>query len=172
MRKQLALVPEPEVELDEIGLPMDELGNLTPNGRPRCKGLKPDGTRCRAFQGRTGYCFHHDDRLTDKDRYRARQKGGQHSSKIARAEKMLPPRLRNVFQRLDQAMIDVVEGTLPPTRASALASLASASVRVLEAGEIEERLRDMERVASDDTLTDDDLDEILDEAGAADEDLS
>ena len=35
-------------------------------------------------------------------------------------------------------------GTLPPSRAQAMASLATAMVRVLTAGELEERLRELE----------------------------
>jgi hypothetical protein len=66
---------------------------------------------------------------------------------------MLPPRLRGVFERLDTAMDEVVDGTLSPTRATALASLASASVRVLQAGEIEEEVRRMSEAIADDADT-------------------
>ena len=62
---------------------------------------------------------------------------------------MLPPRLRVVFDRLDVAMEEVVAGTLSTGRATALAALASASVRVLQAGEFEERLRTLEHASGD-----------------------
>jgi hypothetical protein len=45
---------------------------------------------------------------------------------------------------LTQAFVDVYNGSLPPQQASAMASLAGALVRVLTAGEIEERLRSLE----------------------------
>jgi hypothetical protein len=158
MRKKvpLAVVPDQDDDtLDEIGLPRDEWGDFTPTGQPRCKGVKADGLRCRAFQGRSGYCFFHDPNITPAQKNAQRAKGGHHNSRVSRAERMLPDRLKPVFTRLESAMQEVVDGTLSPTRAQALASLASASVRVLEAGEIEEKVRKMEAAAEGDEYAED-----------------
>jgi hypothetical protein len=123
--------------------------DLTVTGSPRCRGIKADGTRCGSFRGRSGYCFNHDPNVDRAAKFAARGRGGRNSSRAVRAQRMLPPRLRPVFERLERAMDEVVEGTISPTRATALASLASASVRVLEAGEMEERLRRMETATGD-----------------------
>lgn len=150
----LAIVPDEDDDgLDEIGLPRDVWGDFTPTGQPRCKGVKANGHRCQSFQGRSGFCYFHDPRISQADKQAQRARGGTNSSRVARMERMLPPRLRPVFERLETAMVEVVDGTLSPTRAQALASLASASVRVLEAGELEEKVRKMEEVAGDDTPT-------------------
>ena len=144
-------VVKPGVELDEIGMPRDEWGDNTPNGSPRCKGVKADGKRCLAFQGRRGFCYQHDPAITDAQRHASKVKGGSMTSTAARAEKrMLPPRLRSVFDRLDDAMKEVHDGTLSPARGQAMASIAGAAVRVLEAGELEEKIRKMERAAEGD----------------------
>lgn len=136
---------------DEIGLPRDQWGDFTVTGRPRCKGIKLDGTRCGAFRNpRTGFCYQHDPNVTDEARAATLKKAGQGNSRVARAQRMLPPRLRAVFDRLDVAMVEVVEGTLSPARAAALAALSSASVRVLQAGEFEEELRRLRETIGED----------------------
>ncbi len=148
-------------DLDEIGLPRDEWGDFTPNGSPRCKGVKADGKRCLAFRGRRGFCFQHDPAISDEQRHATKVKGGKATSTEARAEKrMLPPRLRAVFDRLDLAMTEVHDGTLSPTRGQAMASLAGAAVRTLEAGELEEKVRRMERAAQGGDLEDVDLEDV------------
>jgi hypothetical protein len=138
-------------ELDEIGLPRDRWGDLTVTGRPRCKGIKLDGTRCGAFRNpRNGFCYQHDPNVTYEARQATLKRAGQGNTRAARAQRMLPPRLRAVFDRLETAMVDVIDGTLSPTRASALAALSSASVRVLVAGELEEEVRRLRSMVGDD----------------------
>jgi hypothetical protein len=61
----------------------------------------------------------------------------------------MPPRLIPIFDRLERAMEEVHDGTLDPKRATALASLARAAVSVLTAGEMEERLRNIESQIDD-----------------------
>lgn len=128
----------------------DEDDELTITGRPRCQGIKAaDGKRCGSFRGPSGFCFNHDPRNTEEAKREARALGGYNSSRAARMQRMLPPRLRPIFHKLEEAMDAVVDGSMAPTRATALASLASASVRVLEAGELEERMRKIEASADD-----------------------
>ncbi len=66
-----------------------------------------------------------------------------------RLTRLIPPRLIAVYEHLEKALIDAYEGRLPATRASAMASVATAMVRVLESGEIEQKVRELERVAQD-----------------------
>ena len=56
----------------------------------------------------------------------------------------MPPRLLATFNRLEEALEEVHAGVLPPARAQAMAAVAGAMIRVLTAGEMEERLRNME----------------------------
>jgi hypothetical protein len=68
----------------------------------------------------------------------------------------------DVYEQLEQAMGGVLEGTFPPTRATAMASVASAMARVLSQGELEQRLRDLERAAKVDAA-DDEADVVIEE---------
>jgi hypothetical protein len=47
----------------------------------------------------------------------------------------MPERLRPTFELLEKAVTDVYEGRLAPQKASAMASLTSAMVKVIKAGE-------------------------------------
>lgn len=121
----------------------------TPTGLPRCRGIKKDGERCGAFAGREGFCYYHDPRISDEQKTRTRALGGQAGGTFSRMQRLMPPRLRGVFDDVVNAMADVQSGVLSPPRATALASLATAAVRVLEAGELEERLRTLEATTAD-----------------------
>jgi hypothetical protein len=93
------------------------------------------------------WCFAHDPgRATE--RTAARRKGGHNRSNVARLRGLCPPRLINVFEVLEKALGEVHDGTLAPSRAVAMASLAPAMTRVLTAGELEQRLRDLEQRAA------------------------
>jgi hypothetical protein len=61
--------------------------------------------------------------------------------------KALSERLRPVADMLSQALEVVLAGDLDPRQASAMAALAGALVRVVNAGEREERLRALESTA-------------------------
>jgi len=111
--------------------------NWTKNGRPRCQGVRLSGGRCRSFAGYSGWCGAHDPNGIDERMKKAHPIRGPGN----RLVRMMPPRLRPVFEDLVTAMQDVVTGKISPSQASALAALATASVRVLMSGEMEERLR-------------------------------
>lgn len=77
-------------------------------------------------------------------RSEARRKGGHASARAVRLGKLVPPRLLGVFDALEEALGQVHDGELDPRIATAMASLAGAMVRVLTAGELEERVRRIE----------------------------
>ena len=54
--------------------------------------------------------------------------------------------LRDVFDALLQALDEVHAGELEPQRANAMASVARAAVSALTAGELEQRVRDIEEM--------------------------
>jgi hypothetical protein len=60
----------------------------------------------------------------------------------------MPPRLVPVFDALEVALAEVHAGTLDPKQAMAMAAIARAMVSVLTAGEIEQRVRDIEQKQS------------------------
>ena len=109
----------------------------------RCLALRKDGQPCTAIAVRDNYCFGHAPDLEAKRR-EARRRGGANTSRVARAKRLLPARLRPVAELLEKALGEVHDGNLDPRVASAMASLAGALVRVVSSGELEERVRQLE----------------------------
>jgi hypothetical protein len=112
---------------------------------PTCRGTRKDGSPCKStVLDADGWCFAHQPGQ-EADRAEARQRGGRNSSNLARVSKLIPARLGGVYDRLERAMGEVHEGTLEPPRANALANLARAAAAVLSAGELEDRVRELEQ---------------------------
>ena len=105
----------------------------TPSVTQRCVSTRRDGAPCTAQAGTSGYCIGHDPGAP-----KARRKGGHGKSRAARAQKLLPARLRPAAERLERALNEVHDGELDPRAATAMPSLAGALVRVITAGELEE----------------------------------
>ncbi|MBX5493375.1 MAG: hypothetical protein IRZ14_19665 [Chloroflexi bacterium] len=109
-----------------------------------CIATRQDGQPCRSFAlPGSAYCYTHDPARA-AERIEARRRGGQHTSKAHRFRALLPPRLVPVFERLEQAMESVEQGSISPSQAQALAALARAMVAVLESSELAERLKEIE----------------------------
>ena len=109
-----------------------------------CTGMRRDGRPCTAMVlGDGAYCFAHDPTRA-AERHAARRRGGQHRANLVRLRGLVPPRLISVYDRLESALGEVHDGTLQPGQAAAMAGLARAMVAVLQAGELEERLRALE----------------------------
>jgi hypothetical protein len=112
----------------------------------KCHGLRVDGEPCRStIVAMSGYCYTHDPSVVEA-RTAARRRGGAASSKVHRARKLAPPLLRDVFDVLMKALEEVHSGVLEPQRAQAMASVARAAVSTLTAGELEQRIRDLEEM--------------------------
>lgn len=95
-----------------------------------------------------GYCFTHSP-ATAEARITARQRGGANSAKIIRLRSLIPPRLLGAYELLEKALGDVLQGSLEPRQAMAAAAVARAMVAVLTAGELEERVRQLEQGEGD-----------------------
>src|SRR5687767_11943185 len=93
--------------------------------------------------GADGYCFSHSPARA-AERATVQGRGGAHRASVVRLRRLCPPRLVGVFEQLEQALGEVHAGKLPASRALGMAALARAMVSVLAAGEIEQRLRDLE----------------------------
>lgn len=111
--------------------------------RQRCVAVRKDGQPCTAFAVQGSRCVGHRPAAQA-----ARRKGGQASARSARLGKLVPPRLLAVYDSLELALGEVHSGELDPRAATAMASLAGAMVRVLTAGELEERVRQLENHAA------------------------
>ena len=107
----------------------------TKQGKP-CKGQALPGDP---------YCFIHSPAMADA-RKAACKKGGINSAKRHRLANLIPPRLMAVYDALEEALTQVHEGELESKQATAMASVATAMVRVLTSGELEERVRKLEEV--------------------------
>jgi len=109
-------------------------------GSKRCCATRQDGRPCTAYAVEGGeLCFFHSPEFSE-----ARRQGGFNSSRIARLEKRLSPRLKPILELLERAMQECHEGTLPATRASAIAALATAYIKVTDAALMESRLEQLE----------------------------
>ena len=111
--------------------------------RPLCKAKRKDGQPCRAPAIKDGLCFSHSPEFAEKAK-EARIIGGKHKAKAIRLHKMVPNRLLPIYDRLEKALDEVHSGDLEPRKASAMASLSSALIKVLTAGELEDRVRKLE----------------------------
>jgi hypothetical protein len=111
--------------------------------RERCTATRRDGSPCRGDAIHGGQCFAHSDAL-QRARREGQRKGGRNSAKVTRLRALVPPRLLTVYDQLEAALADVLDGSLDPKQAHAAAALARALVAVLSAGELEQRVRDLE----------------------------
>jgi hypothetical protein len=110
----------------------------------RCPAITRSGQPCRARATANGWCVAHTPAAAEW-----RAKGGRATRRSERAARLLPARLQPVAALLDTALREVYEGTLEPKQATAMAALAGALVRVVTAGEVEERLRAIEAALAD-----------------------
>ena len=125
---------------------MDDASQSTPK-HPVCAGIRRDGQRCAAAGMLDGFCYNHAPGR-EQERTEARRKGGRNRSNAARIRAAVPARLLPVLDQLEGALGDVLSGTLDPRQATAAAAVARALAAVLQAGELEERLRRLEEGAA------------------------
>lgn len=118
--------------------------SIPPADAQHCRAIRRDGSPCQGKPLADGLCFAHSANAAAN-----RAKGGRNRSRAARSLKMLPERLRPVANLLTKALDEVHDGTLDPRQASAMAALAGALVRVIQAGELEERVRALEAATRD-----------------------
>ena len=111
--------------------------------RPRCEATRKDGQPCRAAATLNGFCIGHAP-IPQGQRAEARRRGGQNKSNQARSLKMLPARLRPTATMLETVMVELYQRQRDPKEATAIASVAQALIRVVSAGELEARLRQVE----------------------------
>lgn len=109
-----------------------------------CTATRADGRPCAAPSLASGFCFGHDPTLSAQ-RAAGRRRGGRNKATLVRHRRLAPPRLVPVFERLERAMEAVEAGGMEPRVAHALAALANAEARIVAVGELEERLRTLER---------------------------
>lgn len=122
----------------------DDAPSATHQTPQRCAATRKDGNPCtRRAVPDSPLCVFHDPRATDW-----RSQGGKATRRSAKVLRLLPDRLRPIIDVLISAIDEVHAGTLAPAQASAMASLASAVCKVFAQGEMEERLRELERRAA------------------------
>ena len=116
---------------------------------PRCAATRRDGSPCTTqVVGDGRFCFAHSPELATKRR-EAQQRGGQNRATAKRLSKLMPIRLVPIWGQLEQALADVLDGSLDPRQATAAAALARALAAVLQVGELEQRLRDLEAATTE-----------------------
>lgn len=103
--------------------------------KPRCAAMTKAGQRCRGWPDASGFCPAHREGARE-----IQVLGGKCRSRQYQLERRLPSRLKPVLEMLGKAMVETHEGTLNPSRAQAMASLASALIKLSEYAELEMRL--------------------------------
>ena len=105
-----------------------------------CTAVRKDGSQCHGWPDNTGLCPAH-----RPGAHEIRVYAGKCRSKQHQLETRLNPRLRPVLDLLANAIEETHKGTLQPARAQAMASLASALIKVTEFAELEARLSILEK---------------------------
>ena len=113
----------------------------------RCSATTKAGKPCSA-QSRPGkrVCLWHDAEAGEERRQNA-AKGGQARSSLSRLKRSLPTEplaFSDVQGVLGAVLRDLLAGKLDPPVANAAANVARAFAAIAQAGEMEERLRDLE----------------------------
>lgn len=112
----------------------------TQENAARCSALRKDGKPCRAFARVDGLCIAHCPQANEW-----RSAGGRGTRTSARMLRLLPDRLRPVFERLVSVYERLDAGDYDRQQAVAMAQVAGVLVRIVQAGELEERMREIER---------------------------
>jgi hypothetical protein len=102
--------------------------------------VRKDGAQCRGKVTASGYCFAHGPNAAA-----ARAKGGAGKGNVARAAKLMPERLHPVLERLADVYKRLDAGDYDRKRATAMAQVAGILVRIVQVGELEAHIRDLER---------------------------
>jgi hypothetical protein len=111
----------------------------------RCAATTKSGERCQRLRVLAdGLCFYHSP-LAAEQRASARSAGGQHTSKAHRALKLLPARLQPIYTRLERVFTQLDDGKYDRQQAVAMATVASVLLKLVQAGELEERMRAVEQ---------------------------
>lgn len=110
-----------------------------------CQSTRRDGSPCRApaLPGKP-FCFAHDPDMQSV-RLEGARRGGRHKARVERLRRLMPEDLRDVFDVLKTALGEVHGGSLKPSQASAMATLATALCRVLEGSDLASRVADLEK---------------------------
>ncbi|MCC6680719.1 MAG: hypothetical protein IT445_07435 [Phycisphaeraceae bacterium] len=124
---------------------------MTNDHTHQCEYRKDDGTPCRAaaMHG-SAYCFFHDPAQTEK-RQEARRTGGRERCRPATVVEPIGDdgpldRVQDVAGLLAETIHQVRGGKLEPRIANAVGYLASTLLKALQAGELEQRLEQLERL--------------------------
>jgi hypothetical protein len=126
-----------------------EVNRMPREQQQTCTATRLNGEPCkaRALGVDRPFCWAHAPELAAK-RDAARANGGLRSQPLHRIRRTLPTRLSPVAQALEKALVEVHDGKLEPSRATAMAALARALISVLEAAEVEERVRRLEALVN------------------------
>jgi len=106
------------------------------NADRHCKATRRDGEPCQAWASRsTGYCPLHSEKSRE-----IQVLGGLSKTRANMLANRLPSRLQPLLDLLSESIEQTHRGELKPAQGQAIASLASALVKVTEVAEFETRL--------------------------------
>ncbi len=119
------------------------------DNQAKCIAQRTDGQPCsqKARPGRP-YCWAHDPEL-QAARLEGARKGGKNKATAVRLAKLVPADLKSVFEKLQDALRATEAGDMDPRIANAMANVARAMVAVVDAGQVAERLAEVEAMLQD-----------------------
>jgi len=118
---------------------------MEPNSKYPCKSKKVNGETCGGNAGPDGFCFAHSPAFASKHA-EASMRGGRNKSNAIRAQKLMPSRLVPVFRMMEGVLADVYNDKIVDyKKAQTIALIARALVAIFTAGELEERIRELEK---------------------------
>lgn len=116
--------------------------------RRRCTAEKKNGVRCGGIANlKSGRCWAHSPHTT-QDEKRALSASRGRPAKLAKLQRLLPEDLREIFDTIMVSIREVYSGDLPPSRAMAISSLAGAAIRIVEASDLDARVRFLEQASA------------------------
>lgn len=121
------------------------MANPNTGNASQCTATCANGQRCtrRPVRG-LAQCFTHAPELA-AERHAAAQRGGRNRARVIRLQRLVPPRLVDVYDQLEAGLARLLAGELDPRVALAAATLADAMVKLLAEGSVEEQLKALER---------------------------
>jgi hypothetical protein len=130
----------------------DETAGWFVMARPKCKATKADGTPCRSFAvSDAGWCVSHDPDRQESNR-EASRRGGENRSAYRRAARQWAAAGQEIEEAdlpalIRATIIDVREGRIEPSVATAIAQLAKTAVQLTNDLELTKRIEALEEAA-------------------------
>lgn len=116
----------------------------------QCKAKTRRGARCSAYAiNGSAYCFTHDPKSAHKRAMRNRRGGQAHATRKVSGKAVQIEGAGDVLQLVNKTVLDTFELDNTAARSRALLAACDTAIRVLQIGELEERVQALERAIAE-----------------------